>query len=254
MKPVEIVDRSAMIGKLNDMLEIDAGRTAVVAIDMHRGHLDPEVATMPCSPEVCDRVLDMTERFLDFCRTESIPVIHVVVVNREIPGLGSEANIRPFFQHMDRIKEDTDRLAPGRRTTVIGHNMEGTVQTEIMPRLHHESDYVIDYKKRQDCFMGTDLELLLQALDADTVVIIGINTNTCVLNTAFTSANRNYKVIVISDCVGTMYGEDLHAFALQNISRCLGWVLTIDQFEQKVMISRRNAAVSARTASASVSY
>ena len=253
MTSVKIVDRSGMIGKLNDMLEIDAQRTAVVAIDMHRGHLDPEVATMPCSPEVCDTVLEATQRFLEFCRTETIPIIHVVVVNREIPGLGSEANIRPFFQHMNRIKEDTDRLAPGRSTTVIGHNMEGTVQTEIMPQLHHASDYVIDYKKRQDCFMGTDLELLLQVLDADTVVVIGINTNTCVLNTAFTSANKNYKVIVVSDCVGTMYGEDLHVFALQNISRCLGWVLTTDQFEQKVVESRRNDAVSRQTATARVS-
>ena len=254
MKPVEIVDRSGMIGKLNDMLEIDAARTAIVAIDMHRGHLDPEVATMPCSPDVCERVLEMTERFLGFCRTEHIPIIHVIVVNREIRGLGSEANIRPFFQHMNRIREDTDRLAPGRRTTVIGHNMEGTVQTEIMPRLRHRSDYVIDYKKRQDCFMGTDLELLLRALDADTVVIIGINTNTCVLNTAFTSANKNYKVVVISDCVGTMYGEDLHVFALQNISRCLGWVLTADQFEQKVVTSRGGAAVAPRTATARGNY
>lgn len=254
MKPVEIVDRSAMIGKLTDMLEIDAARTAIVAIDMHRGHLDPDVATMPCSPEVCRRVLEMTEQFLNFCRVERLPVIHVVVVNREIRGLGSEANVRPFFQHMSRIKEDTDRLAPGRRTTVIGHNMQGSVQTEIMPQLYHESDYVIDYKKRQDCFMGTDLELLLQVLNADTVVVIGINTNTCVLNTAFTSANKNYKVIVISDCVGTMYGEDLHVFALQNISRCLGWVLTSDEFEQKLAASQANAASGPRPGTAGASH
>ena len=254
MKPVDIVDRSGMVRKLNDMLEVDASRTAIVAIDMHRGHLDPEVATMPCSSDVCDRVLEMTEQFLNFCRAENVPVIHVVVVNRDIPGLGSEANIRPFFQHMNRIKEDTDRLAPGRSTTVIGHNMEGSVQTEIMPQLYHQSDYVIDYKKRQDCYMGTDLELLLQALNADTVVIIGINTNTCVLNTAFTSANKNYKVIVISDCVGTMYGEDLHVFALQNISRCLGWVLTTEQFEQKVVTSKGNAVVSPRMATGRGTY
>lgn len=237
MKTVEVVDRSPMIDKLNDMLELDPARTAIVAIDMHRGHLDPEVATMPCSPEVCDSVIANTERLLAFCRGNGLPVIHIVVVNRDIKGVGSEASIRPFFQYMNRIKEETDRLAPGRRTTVIGHNMEGSVQTEIMPRLYDESDYVIDYKKRQDCFIGTDLELLLQTVGADTVVIVGINTNTCVLNTAFTSANKNYKVVVVSDCVGTMYGDDLHEFALQNISRCLGWVLTIDEFESKVAAS-----------------
>ena len=245
MKTIEIVDRSPMIEKLNAMLAIDPAKTAIVAIDMHRGHLDPDVATMPCSPEVCERVIENTERLLKFCRGIGLPIIHVAVVNREIRGLGSEASIRPFFQHMNRIKEETDRLAPGRKTTVIGHNMEGTVQTEIMPQLYDESDYVIDYKKRQDCFIGTDLELLLQALKADTVVLIGINTNTCVLNTAFTSANKNYKVIVISDCVGTMYGEDLHVMALQNISRCFGWVLTIDRFEQKISESSQEGVAAA---------
>ena len=234
MRTVNVVDRSPMVEKLNAMLEVDPARTAIVAIDMHRGHLDPEVATMPCSPEVSERIIDSSERLLGFCRRNGLPVIHVVVVNREIRGLGSEAAIRPFFQYMNRIKEETDRLAPGRRTTVIGHNMEGSVQTEIIPRLHDDSDYVIDYKKRQDCFIGTDLELLLQTLGADTVVLIGINTNTCVLNTAFTSANKNYKVVVVSDCVGSMYGDDLHEFALENISRCFGWVLTIDQFETKI--------------------
>jgi hypothetical protein len=37
-----------------------------------------------------------------------------------------------------------------------------------------------------------------------------------------------------------MYGDDLHAFALQNIARCLGWVLSLDQFITKVE-SRRAA-------------
>jgi hypothetical protein len=31
-----------------------------------------------------------------------------------------------------------------------------------------------------------------------------------------------------------MYGDDLHALGLQNVARCLGWVLTNDQFFQKL--------------------
>jgi nicotinamidase-related amidase len=55
---------------------------------------------------------------------------------------------------------------------------------------------------------------------------MGINTNTCVLNTAFTAFNLNYEVVVLSDCVASMYGEDLHVFGLQNVARCIGWVLS----------------------------
>jgi hypothetical protein len=65
-------------------------------------------------------------------------------------------------------------------------------------------------------------------------VIIGINTNTCDLCTAFETVNLGFKLIMISDCVASAYGEDLHVFALQNIARCLGWVLTIPEFEEKL--------------------
>jgi biuret amidohydrolase len=32
------------------MLSLDPARTALVAIDMHRGHFDPAVATLPWPP------------------------------------------------------------------------------------------------------------------------------------------------------------------------------------------------------------
>ena len=95
-------------------------------------------------------------------------------------------------------------------------------------------DYVIDNKKSYSMYMGTDLEHLLRTLKVDTVIIIGINTNTCDLCGSFESVNRGFKLIMISDCVASCYGRDLHVFALQNVARCLGWVLTISEFEKKL--------------------
>jgi len=63
---------------------------------------------------------------------------------------------------------------------------------------------------------------------------MGINTNTCVLNTAFSAFNLNYEVVVLSDCVASMYGEDLHIFGLQNVARCIGWVLSNEQLCAKL--------------------
>jgi hypothetical protein len=63
---------------------------------------------------------------------------------------------------------------------------------------------------------------------------MGINTNTCVLNTAFTAFNLDYRVVVLSDCVASMYGEDLHVLGLQNVARCLGWVLDNGEFRDKL--------------------
>lgn len=113
------------------------------------------------------------------------------------------------------------------------HNLMGSVTTEIIPTLLAEGDYVIDNKKRLDCFMGTDLKSLLDTLGVEKVCLMGINTNTCVLNTAFTAFNNDYRVIVLSDCVASMCGEDLHVLGLQNVTRCLGWVLS-NKFKEKV--------------------
>jgi len=48
----------------------------------------------------------------------------------------------------------------------------------------------------------------------------------------------------VSDCVHSMYGDDLHEFGLDNVARCIGWVLTVDQVVEKLEqgASKRPAA------------
>ena len=236
---IDVVDRSDMIGKMTDRLRLRPSETAIVTVDMHRGHLDPAVATMPARAEDAERVITNAARVLEFARAHDIPVIHVILVYRKIPGVGSEGMTAPFWAVLSEITDEENRLTPGRKSTVDDHNIEGSPGTEIIPELYAPTDYVIDNKKRLDCFMGTDLDMLLENVGARNVCLMGINTNTCVLNTAFTSHNRNYATVVLSDCVASMYGEDLHEFGLQNVMRCLGWVLDNDQFVEKIEEGRQ---------------
>jgi len=241
VKNVEIVDRSSLLAGLYRELKLDARETAVIAIDMHRGHLDMEVATMPTRPEDAKRVIGNARKILDFSRELKIPVIHVVLVYRRIPGIGSEGMVSHFWKAMHAAQGETDRLTPGRKSTVREHNVEGSPGTQIIPELYRQGDYVIDNKKRLDCFYGTDLRQLLEVLNVKSVVLMGINTNTCVLNTAFTAFNFDYRVVVLSDCVASMYGDDLHVLGLQNVARCLGWVITNEQFLEKINERRQHA-------------
>ena len=112
-----------------------------------------------------------------------------------------------------------------------------------MPEIGPEKgDYIIDNKKSFSVFHGTELDRLLRiVLQVDTVVLMGINTNTCVQCGAFESFNLGYKTIVISDCVASMYGQDLHLLGLQNIGRCLGWVLAVKEFKEKVEAFKVNS-------------
>jgi biuret amidohydrolase len=230
---IEIVQRDSLLKGLFKELELNPRETAVVAIDMHRGHLDMQVATMPTTPEDAKRVIGNARKALDFAREAGIPVIHVVLVYRKLKNVGSEGMVSPFWKALHAAQHENDRLTPGRRSTVKEHNVEGSPGTQVIPELWRDGDYLINNKKRLDCFYGTDLGNLLKTLKVSNVVLMGINTNTCVLNTAFTAFNLDYRVVVLSDCVASMYGEDLHVLGLQNVARCLGWVITNEQFFEK---------------------
>ena len=239
MTAVELVDRSSMIAALNAGLKIRPRETAIVTIDMHRGHLDMAVATMPTKPEDAARVIDNAQKLLSYARSLGVPVIHVKLVMRRLRNFGTETNNVPFWQALHQINNEKDRYTPGRASTVNEHNVEGSPGCDIIPQLYDDSDYVIDNKKRLDCFIGTDLDILPKSLHVRTVCFMGINTNTCVLNTSFTAFNLNYGVVVLSDCVASMYGDDLHVFGLQNVARCIGWVLTNDELKEKMEEGRK---------------
>jgi nicotinamidase-related amidase len=234
MKPVDIVDRSSLIFGLYKQLELKPAETAIITIDMHRGHLDMDVATMPAKPEDARRVIANARAVLDHARKIGVPVVHVILVYRKLKGIGSEGMTNPFWKALHAAQAETDRLTPGRKSTVREHNIEGSPGTEIIPELSPRGDYVIDNKKRLDCFYGTDLRFLLDTLGVKNLLLMGINTNTCVLNTSFTAFNFDYRVVVLSDCVASMYGDDLHVLGLQNVARCLGWVITNEQLFEKL--------------------
>ena len=222
-----IIDRSAMQERLRDRLEIDGRRTAIITVDCHRGHLDPEIATMPVVASQAASVVDAIAQLLQAGRAAGMPVIHVILQNRLLAHDTPESMSNPFWRALDEARQSLTPVLP---STVRGHNIVGSAQTELMPQLGPEAgDLVINTKRRLSIFRETDLELLLRSLSVDTVILCGINTNTCVLCACFEAFNRDLRVIVLSDGVASMYGDDLHFFGLQNISRCLGWVLDLGE-------------------------
>lgn len=223
--------RMEMRSRLNALLELDPARTAVLAIDTHRGHLDPSIATMPVRAEIAESVVVASARLLDATRAVGIPTIFAVMHNRVLGG--ESENLRnPFWRSVESIRE---KLTPDLPSTITGHNLVGSPGTEVMPELGpRDGDYVVTSKHRLSCWLDTDLESTLRVLGIETLLLIGINTNTCVLCAAFEAFNRDYAAVVVSDCVHSMYGDDLHEFGLENVARCFGWVLSVDDVCEKL--------------------
>ena len=64
------------------MVSLDPARTALVAIDIYRGHLDPAVATLPPA-ERCDPVIARAAQLFAALRARRIPIVHVVTEYRD---------------------------------------------------------------------------------------------------------------------------------------------------------------------------
>src|SRR5262249_20785995 len=77
----------------------------------------------------------------------------------------------------------------------------------LLPELQrHASDRVL-VKKRYSAFFGTDLDETVAALRPVILVLAGINTHACIRMTAIDAYQRDYEVLVASDCVASYDAE-----------------------------------------------
>ena len=190
-------------------------RPVVVAVDMHRGHLDPAVATLPLPVARSRALIARTAPILSALRVGGIPIVHVVTIYRT----PHESESNPFW--------GGKRSATRARS--LEHNLAGSPGTQIVPELYAPSDIVVNTKKRYSAFLHTDLEFVLRELGAKTVLLAGVNTNSCILCTSFETVNRDFDLVVMKDCVDSMDGEEAHRMALTLIETCLGRVLSWDE-------------------------
>lgn len=197
---------------------LENARPGIVAIDLHRGHLDPAVATMPLDADAARKVVAANAAFFKKARAAGIPVFHCLATYRDSQEIASNPAWRA---------RAADPNNP--RKNVLKHNIIGMPGCEVMPEVYETSDFIVDAKKRYDCFIATDLDLSLRAHGVDTVLITGVNTNSCVMATAAAACCRDYATVVVSDCVDTMDGPELHAAALRVIGTAFGQVATADE-------------------------
>jgi biuret amidohydrolase len=201
---------------------VDHPKAAIVAIDLHRGHLDMEVATMPTSPAIAKQVIAANKRLFEWARSADIPVIHLLTQYRD----AAEIACNPFWRTRAEDPHAT-------RKNVLAHNIKGMPGVTIIPELYdRERDLVVDTKKRYDCFVGTDLDFTLRAHGVNTLLITGVNTNSCVLATTTAANVRDYAVIVVEDCVETMDGPTLHEAGLLCIKTAFGFVLDTGEIQR----------------------
>jgi nicotinamidase-related amidase len=193
---------------------LDPRSTAVISIDMHRGHLD-DSPDCPCPAPRARELVAPLDAFHDEARALGVRIVHVKSVLRadgsdDLGGIPA-AWRRTFPLHVGEIPN------------ADAHAIEGSRWTEWVTRVE-PGDLRVENKRRLSAFYPTDLDFLLRNQRITTVVLDGGFADCCVLNTAFDANNHNYRVIVLRDLVrGT--NPQLEASAMTMVSLHLGLVM-----------------------------
>jgi nicotinamidase-related amidase len=192
-------------------------RPAVIVIDMHRGSIDPPgTVYVPGGAAI----IPALSRLLDRARARGVPVVYIV---HQIRPDGSDAR-SPFWQEAENVGD----LYPNVREQIVGSRW-----TQIASGLEPvKGDHVLP-KKRYGAFSGNDLAFLLSNLGVETLIVTGVETEICVLATAYHGFNEDYRVVVAR--AGTAgLDDELADASLRIVARELGWVATCDEIGQRL--------------------
>lgn len=211
-------------------LELDLARTALIIVDMQRYFTQPSFPFTDVfekmSPGVCsgylkrvrDKVIPGIQRLLDHFRKNGSPVVFTAV--------GTEIRDGSDLACWARALDDAGMNLLGTRI----HPPVGDPSWQIDPALEPRKEEIVLNKRSAGTFATTDLAELLRSRGVDRVVITGVVTDVCVSTTAREAADRNFKVVVVSDAC-TTFSEHLHQANLETL-HVFGWVRTTDDVIQ----------------------
>jgi nicotinamidase-related amidase len=185
---------------------IDAGRTALLVMGYQPGILD----RLP-DPEA---QLERAERALAIARTSGATVGYVRVAFTD-----ADYENAPETSRMGALVK-----AGGRAL----HADEPA--TQIHERVAPRNGDVVVRKVRVGAFSTTDLDDQLKQRGVDTIVLAGISTSGVVLSTVRDGADRDYRVIVLSDASAD-YDQEAHEFLTTRIFPRQADVITTDELE-----------------------
>ena len=109
----------------------------------------------------------------------------------------------------------------------------GELKGEVMPQ-----DDVFE-KHRSSCFYNTTLEVKLRMRGITTLIICGVATNYCVESTIRDAYARDYDIVVVEDCVATLW-EDLHRATLRNVEMFYGTTIPLRALKERLLSEKRD--------------
>lgn len=181
--------------------KIDTKKTALLLSDLQNSCLEVRGAFVDGTARRAQAkgVVGNIAKVIGAARQVGIPIFYTADVHRK--------------DHTDAVPKLSDLVLKGVLSSPSweGEPVEGTHAAEFVPATKPApGDYII-YKCRFDAFYGTELELQLRCLGIDTIIIGGLVTDVCVVATVLAADQRDFNIIVLSDCCSTLFEENADA-------------------------------------------
>ena len=186
------------------------GHTVHVVVDGQNDFLHPDgwYATHDIDIAHMRRVIEPTKVLNAECRRRGVPIV--------------------WTRHGTRGVEDGGPFMAKRVLLLEGGLRRDTWGYELLDELAPQPDDWYVEKTRLSAFFETNLDSILRALHAETVIITGVLTNQCIGATTKDALFRDYKPVVVEECVGTVTPH-LHDPAIEMIRVGWGQVNTLEE-------------------------
>ncbi|ELZ10076.1 isochorismatase hydrolase [Halovivax asiaticus JCM 14624] len=181
-------------------MELDPDETAVIVVDMQNDFAHPDGALYaPGSADVTEPIASLVERAADAGAS--------VVFTRDVhpPEQFDDAH---YYDEFDQWGE---------------HVVADSWGAEFVAGLPADrADHVVE-KHTYDAFQRTELEGWLAARGIRDLLFCGTLANVCVLHTAGSAGLRDFRPILLADCIGAIE-DDHHEYALEHAEWLFGEV------------------------------
>lgn len=143
-------------------------------------------------------VIDMQHEFLD--RWDSSRVDPLVARTNALVAAFRHAAFPVIWVREEHVPDMSDAsLAVRDNGFVLA--AKGTRGAELHKDLDVRPNDTVVVKTRYSAFFGTDLDALLKELGPLTLVIAGVNIHACVRMTAIDAYQRDFRIILATDCM-----------------------------------------------------
>jgi len=205
-------------------LIIDPRETTLLVVDMQNGFCDPQGAMARAGVNYFpqNRIVPAVKELVSVCRRAGIHVAWSL--QRHYPD--------DLTRKRHRIPSHLTKLG-------VVPCLKDTWDAELVAQLKGDvlpEDDVFE-KHRSSCFYNTTLEVKLRMRGMTTLIVCGVATNYCVESTIRDAYARDYDIVVVEDCVATLW-DDLHRATLRNVELFYGTVVSLSALEERLLSKR----------------